>query len=783
MRGFLNQISELKRSICLGLLAVGVDLIFNITFGSYPISVGNLAIYLAACSMSVVGVLITTTIGLLPESLWSAEYLNFARVLTIALALNYCAYKNWRVPSFIIAAASWILVFLPLNIYLSKLPQFAAATSPERLLLLAIGDIILCMVAGALLLRPEVWGRLTSRPRHTPLSTPLLYIIPLVATVTVLITMIALVDFNEARTLTGQAALIGALLLVVLIGSTLTAQRLSRYLIERRHELLEGHLPARPTMSGFSGLTSDHWRRKSFVEVTSRNSEETRTAEERYAPRIISEDQGILSIDRQGTILFINRTFINLAEIKNNDLVGRNLATIGLSPEILRKINQLIRRPTLKSNRILEARVNQLPNTIKFFEIAAVAPENNRSSAIANGENSLIITLKDVTDRRIVESHLLQAQKLRSLGGLISGLTHEFNNSLTTITGAASIGLKIKDEEKIRSAFTHILEASKQAAGLVKQLQDFSDGKPTLVKTHDLRALVEERLRLLKKLVTEQYEVKFERPEESLPVICDENLLMQAVTNLVMNSKESYGKEKGEIQISLSMEILDEDMADLTLGAHAGRYARLRIKDFGFGMTAEALSQAFNPLYSTKQSSGHAGLGLSIVYSIIRSHDGFLSVESYPQTGTTVSIYLPLADNLPEQVTAQTNEKISINTPQIPRGHNEKVLVVEDQGDVRELISMMLSSIGYNVTTCTSGEDALEKSAKTRFDLLLVDLVMPKIGGLDLARKIEGLNSEIKTIVMTGYGPDVERQAPEKNVLHKPFDMETLANAVRGALN
>ena len=227
------------------------------------------------------------------------------------------------------------------------------------------------------------------------------------------------------------------------------------------------------------------------------------------------------------------------------------------------------------------------------------------------------------------------------------------------------------------------------------------------------------------------------------------------------------------------------DVSDLFIGARPGDFARITIKDTGMGMSPETLARAFEPLFSTKRSKGNSGLGLSIVYSIVRAHDGFLAAESHPEKGTNITIYLPLRSIQPSAADVTLNR----TSPAFPlsldtlTGNREHILVVEDEKPVRDLVTTMLSRLGYTVVSCANGHEALARCRERDFDLVLLDMIMPQMNGIDVINHLRDAGKQTQTLLMTGYGVDVEGADPETPILSKPFDIITLGQTVKKLLS
>lgn len=481
-------------------------------------------------------------------------------------------------------------------------------------------------------------------------------------------------------------------------------------------------------------------------------------------------------------MIFVNEQFRDVAQVHDEHLAGKMLQHIHMNSDVRRHLLEALDHVPQRGAYVTEFKVNQLPDSLRFFSVSVERFQSQASNTEEPSAQSygIVLTLKDITDRRTVESHLLQAQKLKSLGSVTSGIAHAFNNSLTSIIGHASFALRSKDDANLRSALAEILRSANRAGELVWKLLEFSEGKPSMMKTFDLRKVVEERLDFLRKLVGERFELSFEAADSPLGVVCDQNLLTQALTDLISNSKEAYRQGQGKIEIELDTEEMESEVASLYPGARPGKYVRLRVKDYGYGMGSEHVARAFDPLFTTKANEGHSGLGLSIVFAIVRAHDGFLTVESFPEKGTTISIYLPLVSTASQTRSEQPTQSPSKKN-RAPLG--KRILVVEDEPGIRELVSRMLETLGYQVDNCENGVEALSKCDHSGFDLVLCDMMMPQMGGLEFVRKLGEKENHPRTLVMTGFGLVEEVQTLGVPIINKPFDIDTLADRVSRAIN
>jgi CheY-like chemotaxis protein len=301
-----------------------------------------------------------------------------------------------------------------------------------------------------------------------------------------------------------------------------------------------------------------------------------------------------------------------------------------------------------------------------------------------------------------------------------------------------------------------------------------------------LGKLLEDNELLLRQLIGESESLSIAPSARSLRVKCDPNLFLQAVANLAQNARESYPGGQGKVEISLDEETIEREVAYLHPGAHPGHYARLSVRDHGKGMSTETLSKAFDPLFTTKTFGGHAGLGLSIVHAIVRAHDGFLTVESHVEKGTTVSVYIPARDEATDSL--DTGRQVTEDDQPIDDqdgavdATTRSILVVDDEDSVRNLVEKILTRLGYKVTSCSDRTEALESATERSFDLVVLNSCLPGMNGLRLIDELRETKHAAKFLVMTSSATSPDQPTPGTALLKKPFDYATLAASVRGSL-
>ena len=390
--------------------------------------------------------------------------------------------------------------------------------------------------------------------------------------------------------------------------------------------------------------------------------------------------------------------------------------------------------------------------------------------------------IEDITVRKRLEEQLRQSQKMEAVGRLSGGIAHDFNNLLTSIIGYSEISrMKLPAENPVNDFLKQILRAADHAKDLIQQLLAFSRKAMVQPRVINLNQVINDFRRILQRVLGENIRFEF-RPQKDLGnVRVDPSQVEQIVMNLAVNSRDAM-PNGGRLSIASLNTDLDAETVKQYPYVKPGRYVLLAVSDTGCGMTSEELSHVFEPFFTTKKKVGGTGLGLSTVYGIVKQNSGYINVYSEPDRGTTVKIYLPRVDD-PADPPAPPLKSTSL-----PPG-DETILIVEDEQAVREIASKVLRECGYRVETASSGEEALQiwKKAKRGFDLLLSDVVLPNVNGLQLAGKLREQQPSLKVLFMSGYAEDVvlpENRFPEDTeFIQKPFTSAALAHKIRRVLD
>ncbi|GAB4370660.1 MAG: hypothetical protein Kow0042_13030 [Calditrichia bacterium] len=353
--------------------------------------------------------------------------------------------------------------------------------------------------------------------------------------------------------------------------------------------------------------------------------------------------------------------------------------------------------------------------------------------------------IRDITERKRLEEQLRQAQKMEAVGQLAGGVAHDFNNLLTVINGYCDLLLYQELPEKVRGPIDQIHKTGKRATRLVSQLLAFSRRQIIQPKIVNINDLILDQHKMLSRLLGEDIEIDLHLDSELGVVRVDPGQMEQVIMNIAVNARDAmpFG---GKLTIETQNVEFDKDYVRTHAGAKAGYYVMLAISDNGVGMDEATCSRIFEPFFTTKGRDKGTGLGLSTVYGIVKQNEGFIYVYSELQKGTTFKIYLPRTRMTPQATDAPTG-----NQPEL-RG-SETILLVEDDPSVLELTRIALSEYGYTVLSATNGEEALRihRQYSGTIDLLLTDVIMPSMGGKELAEKMLEENPQLKIIYISGY--------------------------------
>jgi CheY-like chemotaxis protein len=365
---------------------------------------------------------------------------------------------------------------------------------------------------------------------------------------------------------------------------------------------------------------------------------------------------------------------------------------------------------------------------------------------------------------------------MKAVGSLAGGVAHDFNNVIAVITSVTELMLEdptLRPEQ--RADLGDVRQAASRAADLTRKLLAFSRSQALQQRVLDLDEVIADTEKLLRRLVREDIALATSLGAGGARVFADAGQLEQVLLNLVVNACDAMPRG-GRLGVETSQVELDREVAARQAGARAGKYVLLSVTDTGSGMAPDVLARAFEPFFTTKAPGKGTGLGLAIVYGVVQQSGGFVRLSSEPGAGTTASVFLPRYEG--GGVAAPRLERSGAE-----RGGAETLLVVEDEPAVRAVCRRILEARGYTVLLAANGAEALDLARGRDVDLLVTDLVMPCVGGSELAATLRAERPSLPAIFMSGYAGEAGTLPADVPLLRKPFTPDALARAVRAALD
>jgi two-component system cell cycle sensor histidine kinase/response regulator CckA len=507
---------------------------------------------------------------------------------------------------------------------------------------------------------------------------------------------------------------------------------------------------------------------------------ERKRAEESIQKLLLAVEQAeniIFMTDPDGKITYVNPAFETTYGFARGEALGQN-------PRILKSghHDEAFYRnlwQTLQSGRGFRA---EIVNRARDGRTVTVEEYANPVFDSEGRRIGFIAVQHDTTQRKLLEEQLRQAQKMEAIGQLAGGVAHDFNNLLTAILGYADVlATETGPESSLSGSIEEIRKAGERAANLTRQLLAFSRRQLLEPKVLNLNALVENIEKMLRRLIGEDVELVTVLDPRLGHVRADAGQIEQVIMNLVVNARDAMPRG-GTLTIETRDVELDETYSrEHLVSGPAGSYVMLAVSDTGVGMSAETKSHMFEPFFTTKGAGRGTGLGLATVYGIVKQSNGYVWVYSELDRGTAFKIYLPrVEEGLEPAGAAATRAR--------PSRGSETILLVEDEESVRALVRKILQSLGYDVLEAHNGEQALKiaRQHPGAIDLVVSDLVMPEMGGVDLVSRLRKLRPGIRVLYMSGYTDDaVVRQGfldSASAFLQKPFAPAALAEKVREVL-
>ena len=494
--------------------------------------------------------------------------------------------------------------------------------------------------------------------------------------------------------------------------------------------------------------------------------------EQLLATTLRSIGDAVITTDVNGSVTFMNPVAESLTGWRQKDAVRRPLKDVfniideHTGEQIEDPVTRVLRDGVavgLANNTVLIAR----DGTKRSIDDSGAPIKDCKGNIMG-----VVLVFRDITEKRRAERELLKADKLESLGVLSGGIAHDFNNILTSILGNISIAkMFAKPGDKIFERLEEAENDCMRARVLTQKILTFSRGGAPIMKTAFISELLRDSAGFA--LSGSNVRCEFSIPDDLWRIEVDEGQIAQAISNLIINASQAM-PGGGVINLLAENIVVDEKQG---IPLNNGGYVKISVTDHGIGIPKEHFQQIFDPYYTTKR--GGSGLGLAIAYSIVKRHNGYIDVKSIPGKETTFSIYLPAS---PKEALAEkeSGEKI--------RGGKGKILVMDDEKMIRDVVGDMLGILGYEAEFAKDGAEAVELYKKAEqsvrpFDAVIMDLTVPGgMGGKEAVRKLAEIDPEVKAIVSSGYSDDPVmadfRKYGFSNVVAKPYNIKELGDAL-----
>jgi len=531
------------------------------------------------------------------------------------------------------------------------------------------------------------------------------------------------------------------------------------------------------------------------IEINERKQaeENLRSEREQLATILDGNPIPIFMIDQDHKVVFWNRALEDVSMIQRENALNKTVSE-SLSPVYPNRI------PPILADLMLEMTDEELMNHYgykvrmtglggSFESTTSIWPEGKKrildiiTTRIRDHQGNILGAIQcaqDVTDKKLLEDQLLQSHKMESIGTLAGGIAHDFNNILGIILGNIELGMDdIAEWHSARLNLEEIRTASLRAKDVVRQLLSFARKTRLEKKPTNIIPIVEESLRLLRSSIPTSIEIRQNIAENVDPIIADPTQINQILINLCTNANHAM-PDGGTLEINLQNTIFDKNTSLQYPGLNPGRYVNLTVSDTGHGISQEDIDRIFDPYFTTKEVGKGTGMGLAVIHGIVKDHNGVITVKSELEKGTTFSIFFPVVEKEAE-VEIESDEEL-------PTG-DERILFVDDEEVIVKLGRQRLKRLGYKIETAISPIEALKlfRSQPDQFDLVITDMMMPKMTGDKLVKEILNIRSDIPIILCTGFSEKIDEKMARKigtaDYIEKPYDKTDLACKVRKVLN
>lgn len=675
-------------------------------------------------------------------------YVSMDALIAIRFTQLYrvCTTQRWRVIYGCFTFAAWFLLFLDLFEWLDYVELIKAPWGSVSDFLYDI-PLALVVVLGALKNKEYEERQNVDDASHPVYKSPMVLL-----AFTLPLAHFTLSRFNllDSESIPGQEVI--ALTSMILLGGLAV---LEDHLLRRRHALLL-------KMNSEAKITIEKGRTELLA------------SEDRFRSAAVAMPVGLLIATQDSKVLDCNQAICALLGYSKNEILERSFEGIFNSEadETL-QIETIVREasPVYSVSRKLTGKAGGVVLVNLTFTLL------KRGAEVPY----ILALIEDVTEKKRLEAQLARSQRLEAVGQLAGGIAHDFNNLLTVILGNAEfISVSLDPDDPCSSRIEEIESAAERAASLTQQLLAFSSRQMLSPKVINLNEIIKNLQPVLRRLTGENIQMIFELDAELGTAECDPSQMEQVLLNLVLNSRDAIDKQ-GTIRICTSNVFLNQTFTGFEKPVVPRTYIKLQVSDNGRGMDEKTLERVFDPFFTTKSVGKSSGLGLAIVYGIVKQSGGTATAESKVGEGTKLNVFLP-------QSKKRVNEETGAAQEFSERAGSETILLVEDEFAVRSLARLLLAENGYNVIEAADSDEALRilSEKQGRIDLLLTDIVMPGMNGSDLAKRAVSSSPNLPVVFMSGYAGDaissLEGLKNAGEILQKPFTRKALLTKVQQAL-
>ncbi len=510
------------------------------------------------------------------------------------------------------------------------------------------------------------------------------------------------------------------------------------------------------------------------IDRQNRAQEEIRRSEAKFRSLFDQAGDAIFIHDADGRFVDVNQKACGHTGYDREELLALGVKDIDPDADVRGGRNGFWRQFSRHGRMAFETR--------HMRKDGSVCPVEVSLSPIAFGGAEYILAIaRDITDRKRLEDQLRQAQKMEAIGTLAGGIAHDFNNILAPIIGYSEMTAnELPEDSPLRRNLVKVLDSAQRARDLVQQILTFSRKFEKSLEPVRIRPIVKEALKLMRATIPTTIDIR-EDIADTGAIRADLTQIHQIVINLCTNAYHAMWHTGGVLRVALTETGVESGPGAIHPDAKTGRYARLTVADAGSGIDPSILENIFEPYFTTKEEGKGTGLGLSVVDGIVREHGGFITLDNHPGQGCAFHVFFPL-------ISGESKPSEPLDVRDCPTG-SERVLLVEDERPLLEMIQRMLEGLGYGVTSAEDGDAALAifQSQPDGFDLVLTDMTMPRMTGDRLALEIQSVRPDVPILICTGYSDKIDKKRSRElglsGFLLKPIFRNDLAVAVRNALD